>query len=169
MKMRARAIVLIMLVSILIGIATYALIYFVFPSESQGRGYGGGTLRYAWAPFAAVPISFSIGLLAYLALFPEIKQERHVKTALQTDQQTLDAVKRVLKDDERKIVELIMASEGTMLQRDIARQSGFSRVKTHRILYRLSQRGIVIAEKHYNTYQITLADWLFPKEKERTA
>ena len=169
MKMRARAVVLIMLVSILIGIATYALIYFVFPNESQGRGYGGGTLRYAWAPFAAVPISFSIGLLAYLALFPEIKQEQHANTALQANQQTLDAVKRVLKDDERKIVELIMSSRGRMLQRDIARQSGFSRVKTHRILYRLSQRGIVVAEKHYNTYQITLADWLFPKKKERTA
>jgi len=165
MKMRARVVVLIMLVSILIGIATYALIYFVFPSESQGRGYGGGTLRYAWAPFAVVPISFSIGLLAYLALFPEIKQEQRVKNALQADHQTLEAVKRVLKDDERKIVELIIASGGTMLQRDIARQSGFSRVKTHRILYRLSQRGIVVAEKHYNTYEITLAEWLFSKKE----
>jgi len=167
--MRARAVTLVMLVSILIGIATYALVYFVFPSESLGRGYGGGTSRYAWAPIVVVPVSFSIGLMAYLALFPEIKQERTAKTVLQAEQQTLDAVKRVLKDDERKIVELIMSSGGRLLQRDIARQSGFSRVKTHRILYRLSTRGIVVAEKHYNTYQITLADWLFPKKKERTA
>jgi uncharacterized membrane protein len=163
--MRARVAVLIMLVSILLGVATYALIYFVFPSESPGRGYGGGTSRCAWAPFFVVSVSFSIGLLAYLALFPEIKHEQPVKAALQADQQTLEAVKRVLKDDERKIVELIMGSGGSMLQRDIARQSGFSRVKTHRILYRLSTRGIVVAEKHFNTYKIILADWLSPKKE----
>ncbi len=161
--MRVRAVVLIMRVSILIGVATYILIYFAFPSESPGRGYGGATLRYAWAPFIAVPVSFSIGLSAYLALFPEIKQEQPAKKVLQAEQPALEAVKRVLKDDERKIVELVVNSGGKMLQRDIARQSGFSRVKTHRILYRLSTRGIVVAEKHYNTYQITLADWLFPQ------
>jgi uncharacterized membrane protein len=54
---------------------------------------------------------------------------------------------------------------GSVLQSDIARQFGFSRVETHRILHRLSTRGIVTAEKHYNTYKITLADWLFPRKK----
>jgi len=56
--------------------------------------------------------------------------------------------------------ELVMNEGGTMLQRDIARKTGFTRVKTHRILSRLSTRGIVTAKKHYNTYEITLADWL---------
>jgi uncharacterized membrane protein len=162
--MRVRAVVLITLISILIGLAVYAFIYFFVPSDSPGRGYGGATLRYAWAPIVAVPASFSVGLLAYLALFPEIKQEASVKSALQTDQQALEAVKRVLKDDEGKVVELLISSGGSMLQREIARQSGFSRVKTHRILYRLSTRGIVVAEKYFNTYKISLADWLFPKK-----
>jgi uncharacterized membrane protein len=154
-----------MLVSVLIGVATLALIYFLLPSESPGRGYGGATLRYAWAPIVAAVASFSVGLLAYIALFPEIEQKQPVHSALQREPQAFDAVKRVLKDDERKVVELIISSGGSMLQRDIARQSGFSRVKTHRILYRLSTRGIVVAEKYYNTYKITLADWLFPKKE----
>ncbi len=162
--MRVRDVALIILVSILLGVATYALIYYVFPNESSGRGYGGGTLRYAWVPFVVVPVSLSIGMLVYLALFPEIKKEQPVKTEVQADQRTLEAVKRVLKDDERKIVDLLMHSGGTMLQRDIARQAGFSRVKTHRILYRLSTREIVVAEKYYNTYRISLADWLSPKK-----
>jgi len=163
--MRARAVILIMLASVLIGVATFALIYFFLPSESPGRGYGGATLRYAWVPIVAAFASFSVGLLAHLALFPEIKQEPYTQPALQAEPQTFEAVKRVLKDDERKIVELIISSGGSMLQRDIARQSGFSRVKTHRILYRLSTRGIVVAEKYYNTYRITLADWLFQDKK----
>jgi uncharacterized membrane protein len=163
--MRVRAVVLILLLSILIGLAVYAMIYFFVPSDSPGRGYGGATLHYAWAPIVAVPVSFSMGLLTYLALFPEIKQVQNVRTALQTDQQAFEAVRKVLKDDERKVVELLMSSGGSMLQREIARQSGFSRVKTHRILYRLSTRGIVVAEKYFNTYKITLADWLYPTRK----
>jgi len=163
--MRARDIILIMLMSVLVGVATYALIYFFVPSESLGRGYGGATLRYSWAPIVAVVVSFSVGLLAYLALFPEIKQEQQAQPSMQAETQTFDAVKRVMKDDERKVVELIINSGGSVLQSDIARQLGFSRVKTHRILYRLSTRGIITAEKHYNTYKITLAEWLFPKKK----
>jgi len=154
-----------MLVSVLLGVATFALIYFFVPSDVPGRGYGGATLRYAWVPVVAVVASFSMGLLAYLALFPEIEKEQRVLPVLQAEPQTFDAVKRVLKDDERKIVEFIINSGGSMLQSDIARQSGFSRVKTHRILYRLSTRGIVVAEKYYNTYKITLAEWLFPKKE----
>jgi uncharacterized membrane protein len=163
--MRARDIILIMLMSVLVGVATYALIYFFVPSESPGRGYGGATLRYAWAPIVAVVVSFSVGLLAYLALFPEIKQKQQAQPSMQAETRTFDAVKRVMKDDERKVVELIVNSGGSVLQSDIARQLGFSRVKTHRILYRLSTRGIITAEKHYNTYKITLAEWLFPKKK----
>jgi uncharacterized membrane protein len=117
-----------------------------------------------WIPIAIVPVSFSIGLLGYLALFPEIKQKSLAKPEVPEKTQPLSAVMRVLRDDERKMVELLVSSGGKMLQRDLGRQAGFSRVKTHRILYRLATRGIVTAEKHYNTYEITLADWLFPRK-----
>jgi hypothetical protein len=167
--MRVRDVILIILVSVLLGIATYALIYYVMPNDSAGRGFGGGTTRYAWAPFVVVPVSLAVGLMAYLVLFPEIKQEKPVTPEGLPDQLTLEAVKRVLKADERTVVELLASQGGTMLQRDIARQSGFSRVKTHRILHRLSTRGIVVAEKHYNTYRISLTDWLAPKTNERKA
>jgi uncharacterized membrane protein len=102
-------------------------------------------------------------LLAYLALFPEIGKRPSAKEALPKEQQSLEAVLRVLKDDEKRVVEMLRETGGTMLQRDIARKTGFSRVKTHRILHRLSTRGIVTAQKHYNTYQITLAEWLQQK------
>ncbi|MFB0567787.1 MAG: helix-turn-helix transcriptional regulator, partial [Candidatus Bathyarchaeia archaeon] len=63
-------------------------------------------------------------------------------------------------DDERKIVETLVAEGGTMLQKDIRWKTGLSRVKTHRVLFRLAKRGIVTVEKYYNTNKITLADWL---------
>jgi uncharacterized membrane protein len=154
-----------LLLSILFGAVAYALIYFWVPSETPGRGFGTAVQRYVWIPIAIVPVTFSIGLLAYLALFPEIKQKTLTKPEVPERTQPLSAVVRVLKDDEKKIVELLVNSGGKMLQRDLGRQAGFSRVKTHRILYRLATRGIVTAEKHYNTYEITLADWLFSEKQ----
>jgi len=47
-----------------------------------------------------------------------------------------------------------------MLQKDISYNLEISRVKTHRTLVKLINRGIVTAEKQYNTNNITLADWL---------
>jgi uncharacterized membrane protein len=163
--MRARAVLFLLILSIFIGAAAYALAYFLVPSESPGRGYGTAIQRYVWIPIAIVPVTFSIGLLAYLALFPEIKRKALTKPEVLEKTQPLSAVMRVLRDDERKIIELLVTSGGKMLQRDLGRQAGFSRVKTHRILYRLATRGIVTAEKHYNTYEITLADWLSSEKR----
>ncbi len=159
--MRAGTVVFLLLLAVLTGALAYVAIYsFVPREESPGMGRGIGPQSYVWIPILTVPVAFSIGLLAYLVLFPEIKQIPLKETALPKEQQSLTAVLKVLKDDERRVVELLMSSDGTMLQSDIARKTGFSRVKTHRILYRLSSRGIVTAEKYYNTYRITLADWL---------
>jgi len=127
-------------------------------------GRGMGPQLHIWIPILLVPVTFTVGLLAYLALFPEIERKPSTETSTETglpkEQRSLEAVMRVLRDDEKKVLELLITAGGTMLQRDIARKTGFSRVKTHRILYRLSTRGIVTAKKYYNTYQITIADWL---------
>jgi DNA-binding IclR family transcriptional regulator len=39
-----------------------------------------------------------------------------------------------------------------------------NRVKTHRVLVGLIERGVVRAEKHFNTNMITLSDWLMGGE-----
>ena len=67
---------------------------------------------------------------------------------------------RLLQADERKVVEALMNAEGTMLQKDITHETGFSRVKTHRVLVRLLRRNVVVSEKYYNTNRITLAQWI---------
>lgn len=158
--MRVSAIIFLLLFSVIAGALAFLMIYFYVPRESPGMGHGMGPQLYIWIPVLIVPLTFAFGLLAYSILFPEIEQKPSTETTLPKEQQSLSAVMRVLKDDEKKVVELLMNAGGTMLQSDIARKTGFSRVKTHRILYRLATRGIVTAEKYYNTFQITLADWL---------
>jgi uncharacterized membrane protein len=67
---------------------------------------------------------------------------------------------RLLAADERRVVQALIDAQGSMLQKDISWNTGLSRVKTHRVLDKLTRRGIVTSEKYYNTKKVTLADWL---------
>lgn len=134
--------------------------------RGQGMGWMGGTTAGTfWPVLVAVPLVVVVAVLGYAMLFPELGEKRpSVQTPTvqveEDGESVVDAVLRVLKDDEKKVIETLVAEGGTMLQKDIRWKTGFSRVKTHRILYRLAERGIVTAEKHYNTNRITLAEWL---------
>jgi len=158
--MRAATVFVLFVLSLVAGALALLLVNFYVPRESPGSGRGMGPQFYALIPIFVVPATFFVGLLAYMALFPEIKETPKTEISLPKEQGPISAVLRVLREDERQVVELLMSAGGMMLQSDIARKTGVSRVKTHRILYRLSTRGIVTAKKYYNTYQISLAEWL---------
>ena len=79
----------------------------------------------------------------------------------------LDVTIRLLHDDERRVVEALVKAGGSMLQKDISYDLKLSRVKTHRVLVGLIERGVVKAEKRYNTNMITLSAWLMGGEGER--
>jgi uncharacterized membrane protein len=72
----------------------------------------------------------------------------------------LEVAMRLLEPDERRVVEALVRAGGSMLQKDVTYELGFSRVKTHRTMVKLLQRGVVTAEKEYNTNRIELAEWL---------
>ena len=145
---------------------------------TSGRGYGSG-LGQLILPLAIIAlIAIAVVVIWYWVAFPEIKTTDETKKEVSTGStpipvaeekapQSVDVVLGVLQEDERKVVEALLAAGGTMLQRDIVRKVGYSKVKTHRILYRLSQRKIVTAKKHYNTNEITLVEWLVKKPKEQ--
>ena len=67
---------------------------------------------------------------------------------------------RLLDENERRVVEVLVAEGGSMLQKDISIDLGFSRVKTHRVVQSLIKRGLVTTEEHFNTNKVTLVDWL---------
>ncbi len=68
-------------------------------------------------------------------------------------------VMKTLKPEERKVVVVLDAHGGTYLQKYITKEADLSRLKTHRIIASLSERGIVHAEKKGNTNEVSLADW----------
>jgi len=146
------------------------LFVFGFEGGFGGRGHGMGAEvpRSFWLVLFVVPLVIALAVLGYALVFPELsggKPEGEPSVpAVEKGEPALDAVLRVLNDGERKVIETLVAEGGTMLQKDIRWKTGLSRVKTHRILFRLAKRGIVSAEKYYNTNRIVLADWLMKQK-----
>jgi hypothetical protein len=133
----------------------------------------------------AVVIAILLLVLIVILLFPRLRNVKASKSiepeihkieekkAMEKDaegkkatESPLDVTVRLLHDDERRVVEALAKAGGSMLQKDISYDLKLSRVKTHRVLVGLIERGVVKAEKHYNTNKITLSDWLRSSEGE---
>ncbi len=120
-----------------------------------------------WLLLFVVPLVVALGVIVYMVAFPKIKQTAATveapqkATQLPHNKQTLDAVLKVLNEDERKVVETLASTkEGSMLQKEIRWKTNLSRVKVHRVVARLAERGIVLVEKQDNTNKVTLAEWI---------
>jgi len=168
--MRSRILFLIVAVGLAISVISLVL---GLGTGWGGRGYGMGRNfpQSLWLLPVVAPLIIVVTVLGYATLFPELSEKEPAEkpssiSAVEKGEATLDAVLRVLKEDEKKVIETLVAEGGTMLQKDIRWKTGFSRVKTHRILYRLAERGLVSAEKYYNTNRITLAEWLVVEKSE---
>lgn len=154
---------------ILVSLASLAgLLLYAYDGGFGGRGAGFGgreVPRSLWLVLFIGPLLVATSVAAYSLVFPNLSRAKvSAPPAKRETEPALNSVLRVLQDDERKVVETLISEGGTMLQKDIRWKTGLSRVKTHRVLLRLIKRGVVSAEKYFNTNKITLADWLM-KEK----
>ena len=155
-------------------------------AQGGGSSFGGvmGQMMgntHAYGMNSAMPTGVWVVLVALLALavigalgvgyylaFPEI---RHAPVQPERMQQvekpespgvSWEVLVRTAKPEERKVLDVLAAHDGRYLQKFIVKESGLSRLKTHRVLSRFAERGIVVAEKSGNTNEISLAPWLHP-------
>jgi len=145
-------------------------------ANGNGRGSGGmmgqtptptaeanGLLPVFGAAFAvliAVTIVGVVGVSYYL-VYPQIRTSKAQQVQAPAEgEAAYESVAKTLTEDERKIVASLKAHNGKYLQKYIKAETGLSRLQTHRVLSRLSERGIVTLEKVGNTNQVKLADWL---------
>jgi uncharacterized membrane protein len=108
------------------------------------------TLLFLFTLLASV-----VGIIYFLVL-PEMK---NYVAGTGTGKDAASVVLRTLKPDERKVVGVLDAHGGTYLQKYITKEAGLSRLKTHRVIAALSERGIVHAEKRGNTNEVSLVQW----------
>lgn len=103
--------------------------------------------------FLSTVLASMVGVIYFLVV-PEMKNY-----ASGSGKETTSIVLRTLRPDERKVVSVIDAHGGTYLQKYITQEAGLSRLKTHRVVAALSERGIVLVEKKGNTNEVSLVKW----------
>jgi len=98
--------------------------------------------------FFVLTLAGTVGVV-YFLIMPEIQ----TTNAIENQQEDIFSF---LLPDEKRIVEILIKHDGEYLQKQISKEAGFTRVKTHRVIVRLAQRGIISVEKRGNTNVIRL-------------
>jgi len=159
-------VLLIMLVAAVGGLAVsmYILALSLTPNESP-LAVLGQILTGGYSPNLTILIPLSsllflftvlasmVGVIYFLVV-PEMKN--YVSG---DGKDAASVVLRTLKPEERAVVHVLDAHGGTYLQKFVTKEAGLSRLKTHRVVASLSERGIVHVEKRGNTNEVTLVKW----------
>jgi len=159
-------VLLIMLVAAVAGLAVsmYILALSLTPNESP-LAVLGQILTGGYSPNLTILIPLSsllflftvlasmVGVIYFLVV-PEMKN--YVSG---DGKDAASVVLRTLKPEERAVVRVLDAHGGTYLQKFVTKEAGLSRLKTHRVVASLSERGIVHVEKRGNTNEVTLVKW----------
>ena len=107
--------------------------------------------------FLSTVLASVVGVIYFLVL-PEMKNY-YSSNSEPAGREATAMVMRTLKPDERKVVDILKVHGGTYIQKFITQEAGLSRLKTHRVVASLAERGIVRVEKKGNSNEVTLAKW----------
>lgn len=104
---------------------------------------------------ALVPVFILVGIVvgALVFFFMTTKLEDKKKDLGRITQTLI----QFLSKDEKKVVQKIFEGNGKVLQSEISRIEGIGKLKSHRILQRLSDRGVIEIESYGKTNNIKLA------------
>ncbi len=105
------------------------------------------------AQFIIILISLSVfigGLIFYIML----KKLEKTKEIVKID---INILLKLLNKDERLIIEKLVNSKGKILQSEVSRTEGLNKVKAHRILSKLKERGVIKLEKYGKTNVVYLS------------
>ena len=109
-------------------------------------------------------VVISVAGIIYFLFFPELKisQTKTQKNSLEQPKkpEAIESIRKTLNEDEQKILKVLENHKGKYLQKYLGKEAGLSRLKTHRILARFAERGIVTLEKKGNTNEVKIKKWL---------
>ena len=147
-----------------------------------GNGTGTTATNNLWiipiTLIAAVAIG-TIGLGFYM-VYPEIRNTRRTceptknepisATSTKTSgidvpisnaaPNSCEVILKTMTPEEQKVLTVLIAHQGKYLQKYVVKEAGLSRLKTHRIVARFAERGIVTVKPLGNTNEVTISDWV---------
>src|SRR2546428_1759935 len=104
--------------------------------------------------FLSTVLASMVGVIYFLVL-PEMKTYYESDPGKEAGAMVL----RTLKPDEKKVVGVLKVHGGAYMQKFITQETGLSRLKTHRVVAVLAERGIVHVERRGNTNEVSLVKW----------
>ena len=155
-----------------------------------GGMMGNGTGTYANPYLWMIPVGligvviFAVFGVSFYLVLPEIRPSKSTCAPSKTERvQTLapadagskavvnsnsnsitcEVLLKTMTPEEQKVLNVLRAHQGKYLQKYIGKEAGLNRLKTHRIVARFAQRGIVTAKQVGNTNEISLSDWVNEK------
>ncbi len=81
-------------------------------------------------------------------------------TTESTSTQNCEVLLKTMTAEEQTVMNVLLSHKGKYLQKYVAKEAGLSRLKTHRIVARFTQRGIVTIKEFGNTNEIIISDWV---------
>lgn len=106
--------------------------------------------------FLVTLLASMVGVMYFLVL-PEMKN--YYGGADPVGKGASAALLRALKPDEKRVVQVLRLHGGSYVQKFVTQEAQLSRLKTHRVVAALAERGVVNVEKRGNSNQVTLAKW----------
>jgi hypothetical protein len=135
-----------------------AVLVFVFALYSQGQ-----EIPSILEPFIEWHMHFMVlmglfgvlsGLMVFSIMSSTIEEQKQVVRT------NTDIIMKFLTEEDREIVRLLLSKQGMTTQSEIAKLPGMSRLKAHRIVKKLEDRGIVHVEKYGKINMIRIVDEL---------
>jgi uncharacterized membrane protein len=120
---------------------------------------------YPMMLFTGSMIVLVIGALLYYMLKLPKPNPSLQYTAYQSEG-SIGLIERFLKPDELKVIRALRQAGGTLLQKEVGWSTGLSRLKTHRVISRLAERGLVSVERVGRTNRVGLPAWLLERSSE---
>ncbi len=139
-------------------------------NQAMGSMMGGNTqpITTPWYMFFLplllfIPLIVGVLIAGYFSLYPEIPASPHTSMYQPTTGATspsFETILKTMKPEEKQVLEILKAHNGVYLQKNLRQESGLTRLKVHRIVARLAERGIITVKEQGNTNELTLGEWL---------
>ncbi len=156
MDIRKQMLLGIIIVALFLLLATVLTFVYAFYPQGQGVPPLLMPIVQYHVEFMVMLAAFGVlsGLIAYWVLSMSIEKEKKVaktNTAM---------IMKFLSHDEQEILALLIKKEGRTTQGEIGRLQGMTRLKAHRMVKKLAERGLVHVEKEGKINFVRLVDEL---------
>ncbi|MCR4335142.1 MAG: hypothetical protein NUV57_01245 [archaeon] len=92
----------------------------------------------------ALPLMLSFALLIGAGTYYLMAQQ--VESKEKSLKKNTDVILKLLNSDEKKLVNLLLENKGKILQAEVTRLPGMTKVKSHRVVQKLIDRGVLEKE-----------------------